>query len=231
MKRSTSPHVLSARLFASLATLLVSAIVPRAASAQSPDPAPILGRAAGLYEAAGAMCADFRQVLSVPLLDQEAEGRGRLCQRRPSFFSMRFREPAGDLVVVDGEHVWVYYPSRDPEQVLRFPLTAAADGRALDLHREFLEDAPEKYELEYRGTEDIDGVPTHRILLRPKRPARYREAVVWIEVARSLVRRIEVREENGSVRTIHLSGIELDPSIPEGTFSFTPPPGTRVITP
>jgi outer membrane lipoprotein carrier protein len=197
---------------------------------ESPEPAAIVLRAGELYSAAEAFCADFRQELHVPLLDQRAEGRGRLCQRRPNLFSMRFTEPQGDLVVVDGSSAWVYYPSRDPEQVLKAPVSGSGRDASIDFHREFLEDAEAKYEMEYRGLEEIEGLAVHRVLLRPRADTRYAEAELWIGASTPRVHRVEIREENGSIRRIHLYGIDLAPAIPEGTFSFVPPPGTRVIT-
>lgn len=217
------------RSFVTVGVLLP--VLATAAAGQAPEPLQVLERAAARYRQADALCADFRQELSVPLLDQRREGTGRLCQRQPNLFSMRFDEPAGDLVVVDGEHVWIYYPSRDAKQVLRGPLALSSDGTGLDFHREFLESPAETYEVRHDGMEMVDGTSAHRIVLRPRQDARYREAVVWIGGDDALLHRVEIREENGSIRTVHLRNITLDPDIPAGTFSFTPPPGTQVITP
>lgn len=207
-----------------LPVLLASALP---GEAQEPDPYAVLEEASERFASIGTLCSDFHQVLDVPLLGERREGGGRLCQRRPDLFSMRFQEPSGDLVVVDGEYAWVYTPSRDPEQVLRAPVTAV--GERLDFHGEFLESPRTKYDALPRGRDTVAGMPTHRILLRPREPARYREAEVWIGEDRFL-RQVQIREENGSVRTVTLTGFEVDRPVPDGTFSFTPPPGTRVVT-
>ncbi|HZD04352.1 MAG TPA: outer membrane lipoprotein carrier protein LolA, partial [Longimicrobiales bacterium] len=107
------------------------------AAAQEGDPWAVLEKAAERYAAVGTFCADFHQTLDVPLLGQTREGTGRLCQKPPDLFSMRFTDPPGDLVVVDGKNAWVYTPSRDPDQVLKAPASAA--GERLDFHREFLD--------------------------------------------------------------------------------------------
>lgn len=202
-------------------------VLPSRGSAQEADAYAVLERAAERYAAIRTFCADFHQVLDVPLLGQRREGTGRLCQRRPDLFSMRFTDPPGDLVVVDGENAWVYTPSRDPDQVLKAPASAA--GGRLDFHREFLESPRTRYEAEGQGTDTVAGTATRRILLRPREPDRYREAVVWID-GDGFLRQVEIREENGSVRTVTLTSLQVDPAVPEGTFSFTPPPGTRVVS-
>lgn len=215
-----------------LAVALAAGEAPAQEEAPAREKAPageLLEAVAERYRAAGSLCANFHQLLDVPLLDQRREGRGRLCQRRPNLFSMRFDDPEGDLIVVDGEHVWVYYPSRDPDQVVRASLDRAAGGGAIDLHREFLEDAAEKYRIGDEGTERIGGVRTRRLGLVPKGRARFERAVLWIDPARELLRRVRIHDENGSVRTLELSGIELGVAVPEGTFRFTPPANARVV--
>ncbi len=73
----------------------------------------IMRAAAERYQEVEALCADFTQHLVVPLLGDERTGEGQVCQARPNKFAMRFTQPDGDRVVIDGESVWVYYPSLD----------------------------------------------------------------------------------------------------------------------
>ncbi len=179
------------------------------------------------YASISSLCADFTQRLSVPLLRAERAGAGHLCQARPNLFAMRFSDPEGDLVVVDGESTWVYFPSNDPKQVLRTPVDRNTGGR--DFHREFLEDPEVKYDVTYEATEDVAGTATHRLRLVPKAPTTYRSAVLWIEQRAPVLRQIRIEEENGNRRTISLSDIAFDVTPPAGWFDFTPPPGVLVI--
>ena len=198
-----------------------------AASAQDvQDPYVVLDEASARFATIQSLCADFRQVLDVRLLQERREGTGRLCQERPGLFSMRFDDPAGDMVVVDGESAWMYTPSRDPNQVIRTKVSAAT--KRLDLHSEFLESPRERYVAEYEGADTVAGVQTTRILLRPRERTSYREAVVWIGPD-NLLRQVEIREENGSVRTVTLLTNEPGVDVPPATFRFSPPPGARVM--
>ena len=196
------------------------------AGAGSQAAAALLDRAAKLYGESSSLCAEFTQHLSVPLLGEEREGRGRLCQERPNRFAMRFSEPPGDAVVVDGTWVWVFAPSADATQVLRFPMARAPGG--FDFHREFLEDWAAKYQVSAEGPEAVGGRPAQRLRLVPRAGATYQAAVVWID-AEGVLRRIRVEEENGSVRTVTLTSVEIGAAPPAGWFSFTPPPGVQVI--
>lgn len=209
------------------ATALLLGWAPASAQQRpSPTARSLMESAAGRYDTVASVCADFVQTLSVPLLGEERSGRGRLCQAQPNRFAMRFTEPAGDAVVVDGTWVWVYYPSMDPKQVLRFPM--AQSPGSFDFHREFLQDFATKYDLTLEGSEQVTGRLAYRIRLVPKTAASYQSAVVWVE-ADGVLRQVRVEEENGSVRTVTLDRVVMGAQPPAGWFTFTPPPGAQVV--
>ena len=207
--------------------LLAAALVAAAAApARAQDRGMVLlQEASARYTPVATLCADFVQHLAVPLLEQERTARGRLCQSRPNLFAMRFTDPAGDLIVIDGTSFWYYLPSSDPRQAFRAPVERAGGQ---DFHREFLERPEQKYTAIYEGAETVDGASTHRLRLVPKTRQSYRAAVLWIEQGTSLLRQIRLEEENGNRRTITLSDIRFDVTPPVGFFVFTPPPGVLV---
>lgn len=215
-------------LVVTLVAVALGGVTPTPAAAQDRG-MEILQGASRRYAPVRSLCADVVQHLRVPLLDQEHTARGRLCQARPNLFGMRFTDPAGDLVVVDGQFMWYYTPSTDDQQVFKFPVAQGTRGQ--DFHREFLEDPELKYDVAYESADDLSGTQTHRLRLRPKQPTSYRSAVLWIEQSTSLLRVIRLEEENGNERTINLRNIEFDVAPPAGWFTFTPPPGVLVITP
>lgn len=201
--------------------------VPGGVRAQEGRALPILEASGARYEAAATVCADFSQTLTVPLLHQESHGTGRICQAQPDRFAMRFTDPEGDAVVMDGTFVWVYYKSQDPTTVLRFPVQEAPGG--FDLYREFLDRPAEKYTMTYVGTEKVAGRDAHHILLVPTKPTSYVAAEVWIDQSDHLLRKVKIEEENESIRTVDLSDVRLGAEVPDGWFTFTPPPGAHVL--
>lgn len=214
------------RLGVTLLGALALAVSPGAGAAQGRG-LEILHGSADRYESVETVCADFTQVLTVPLLRTERRGTGRLCQGRPNLFAMRFDDPAGDLIVVDGDFAWVYFPSTDERTVLKTSAERAAGGR--DFHREFLVDPELRYEVDYAGEEEVDGRAMHRIRMTPILPSSYRSAMIWIDRDGSVLRRVELEEENGNVRTITLSDVGFGEDPGEGWFSFTPPEGVLVM--
>ena len=195
--------------------------------AQENDPAlRALEGAAAHYRDVNAMCADFEQVIEVRLVRRTVESEGRVCQQRPNLFSMRFTDPEGDMVISDGANFWVYYPSIDEEQVMRQPV-AESPGRH-DFFREFLEDPASKYAAQDGGTEVVKGRECRVVSLAPRAGASYRGARLWLDVESHTIRRLELHEENGNLRTVTLSAVDLSPTLDPGLFTFEVPEGARV---
>jgi outer membrane lipoprotein-sorting protein len=205
------------------------AVAARPAAAQQERALRILDAAEARYAAARTVCSDFVQRLDVTLLKETRTGKGRLCRRQPDRFAMRFTEPPGDEVVVDGSAVWIYYRSVDSTQVMKYPVTDAPGG--YDFQRQFLADPASKYTVTYETRERVAGHMCHRIRLVPKQEMSFKSAVVWVDTSDSLLRQVRVEEENGSIRTLTLESVELDPKVPASWFTFTLPKGVRVISP
>lgn len=212
----------------SRAALLLALLAPVGVAGQAaPDPFAVIEAAGKAYRATPGMCADFTQRLSIPLLGQDRVGKGKLCTRQPGLFSMRYSDPAGDLLLADGTYMWMYNPSTDVKQVLRWRM--AEGPRGVDFHAEFLDAPRRKYRAEYKGRETVAGKAAHRVLLTPLQAAPYRQAEVWIDVAGSVLRQVVIREENGSTRTVTMTAV--DAAAPAASaFAFTPPSGAQVIT-
>ncbi|MFH1765115.1 MAG: outer membrane lipoprotein carrier protein LolA [Gemmatimonadota bacterium] len=198
-----------------------------AASRQEARALALLEEAGRRYREVQSFCADFEQQMVIPLLRETTRSKGVLCQERPNRLAMRFTDPAGDVVVADGQYFWVYFPSADAGQVLRFSMATRPGG--FDFQEEFLSEPGAKYELQYLGEETVGGRRTHLLSAVPRQPLTFTRARIWLDAERSLILRAEIGQENGSVRTVTLSSLRLNPSPDPERFRFTPPPGAQVI--
>lgn len=185
----------------------------------------ILRATARAYATTRSLRAEFEQQIRNPLLGRTTQSSGTLYQRQPDRFLMEFSDPAGDVIVSDGEYFWLYYPSVDERQVIRAP----RGPQGLDLHAQFIGDPVSRFDATSHGTESVRGRTAHVVTLVPRQPAGYRSLKVWIDADDHLVRRFELTEENGAVRRFELSDLVVNPSLPDRLFEFTPPPGTQVI--
>jgi len=171
--------------------------------------------------------ADFVQTLHVPLLNTDRTSTGKLYQRKPDRFLMRFTEPAGDVMVADGRHFWIYYPSSDRTQVVRTGI--AEGGEQADFQRQFLSNATARFVATLNGVETVAGRPAYALTLVPRRSSPYKVIRIWVDREDNLVRRFEMTEENDSVRRVELRNLKVNQPVSDALFTFTPPAGTQVI--
>jgi outer membrane lipoprotein carrier protein len=187
----------------------------------------ILERVERTYAGVKSMQADFVQDLRVPLLGTSQRSSGKIYQRRPDRFLMKFSDPAGDVIVADGRSFWMYYPSSDPKQVMK---TSIAQGtQQVDLHQQFLSDPTSRYNGTLDGMETVDGHRTHVLTLVPKQQSPVRKLRIWVDAADYSVRRFEMTEENESVRRIELRNLKRNVQLPDGLFAFSPPRGAQIF--
>ena len=207
--------------------LALTLLSPSRAAAQ--DAQAIIGRAARVYRSLASLQADFVQLIDNPMIDS-AESRGTLVQAGPAKLAMRFSDPSGEAIVIDGEHVWVYTPSTVPDQVMRLSVPSGGPVYGYNLLAWLLDRPAERYHPSYLKSERIDGRTTDAIQLIPAVPNMpFTKAVVWVDREDALPRRLEIHEESGATRTLSLSHIRVNQSVPASTFKFKVPSGVRVV--
>ena len=154
--------------------------------------------------------------------------RGRLYQRRPGYFAMRFTEPKDDRIVADGRHLWLYTPSTTPGQVIRsaIPGTGTTGPNLIG----FVEHPRERYDARYVHADSLSDEVVDVIALTPRaHDLPYSAATVWIARKDGLVRRIDIVETSGQRRTIILRNLAINQAVPAREFRFSPPAGSRVV--
>jgi outer membrane lipoprotein carrier protein len=202
-------------------------LLPAEDAEEAQSAAEILRRTEARADGIRTLEADFVQSVRVPLLNQTQNSAGRLFQRKPDRFLMRFSQPAGDVMVADGRYFWLYYPSSDRTQVIRTSI--AKGGGSVDLQRQFIGNATARFVPTLNRSETVDGHDTHVLTLVPRQASPYRILRIWVDKRDFTVRRFETTEENESVRRVELRNIRVNQPIADNVFVFTPPRGTQVF--
>jgi outer membrane lipoprotein carrier protein len=211
-----------------LPAVLLAALVA-AAPLQAQDAQAIIGRAAKVYRSLGSLRADFVQMIDNPMIDS-AQSKGTLVQAGPAKFAMRFSDPPGEAIVIDGQHVWVYTPSTVPGQVIRMKVPNGGAAYGYNLLAWFLDRPGERYKASYLRSERVSGGTADVIQLIPAVPdIPFEKAVIWLDRESALPRRLEIHEQSGATRTLDLARIRVNETVPAKTFSFKVPSGVRVV--
>jgi outer membrane lipoprotein carrier protein len=214
------------RLLVALALTLVTA---GSAQAQGQDAEAIVGRSSRVYRSLSSLTADFVQVIDNPMIDS-AESRGTLIQAGSAKLSMRFTDPPGEAVVIDGEHVWVYTPSTVPDQVLRLKAPSGGPVYGYNLLAWFLDRPAERYQAKYLREDKVGTRAVDVVELTPAVPdLPFERAVISLDRQDGLPRRLEITEKSGALRTLALSNLRVNRRIPDSTFEFKVPSGARVV--
>jgi outer membrane lipoprotein carrier protein len=167
------------------------------------------------------VAADFEQHVADPNKHADKVSRGTLALKAPRQFRWDVTEPYKQLIVADGEKVWIYDP--DLEQVTvraqgteeaHSPLTVLTDLSQLD--RDFV--ASEQGE--------HDGLTWLRLKSKDKEP-QFEYADLGFD-AQGLAR-MAFRDTLGNSTEIHFSHWQRNASLPATDFKFTPPKGVDVI--
>jgi outer membrane lipoprotein carrier protein len=200
-----------------------------AGTAQAQDAEAIVGRSSRVYRSLSSLTADFVQVIDNPMIDS-AESRGTLVQAGAAKLSMRFTDPPGEAVVIDGEHVWVYTPSTVPDQVLRLKAPSGGPVYGYNLLAWFLDRPAERYEAKYLREDKLGSRAVDVVELTPAVPdLPFERAVIWLDRQDGLPRRLEITEKSGALRSLALSNLRANSRVPDSTFEFKVPAGARVV--
>ncbi|CAN5837937.1 hypothetical protein BH24GEM1_BH24GEM1_21730 [soil metagenome] len=212
------------------ALLVVAALsVVAGTPVRAQDAQAIVGRSSKAYQSLASLSADFVQIVDNPMIDS-AESRGTLTQAGSAKLSMRFTDPPGEAVVIDGKHVWVYTPSTVPGQVLRLSVPSGGPVYGYNLLAWFLDRPAERYTAKYLRQERLGNRTLDVVELVPAVPnLPFDRAVLWLDREDALPRRLEITEQSGATRILALSNLRVNRKVPDETFRFQVPTGVRVV--
>jgi outer membrane lipoprotein carrier protein len=193
-------------------------------AAQTPGEA--LDKAARSYQALTSFSAEFSQVIDDPMLGKY-QSKGRLVQSGDGRLALRFSDPDGEMIVLDGRFVWMYLPSTEPGQVRKIPMSSLPDYFN---PRSLLDRPARRFEPSGLRREPLNGRTADVLTLTPKDAGiPFSEVTLWVDREDGLPRRLSFKERSGAVRTFTFSDVRANQRIPDRTFTFEVPPGVRIV--
>jgi outer membrane lipoprotein carrier protein len=209
---------------AALAGLALQA-VPLAAQGNARE---IVAEAARAYAGLSSLRAEFEQRIADSLIGT-FDSRGNLVQAGENRLAMRFSDPAGDAIVIDGRQVWVYTPSTSPGQVIRMPLPSGPTY-GFNVLSWILDRPAERYRMRFVRPDRIGGRAVDVVELVPiAAELPFSRALIWLDREDHLPRRLEITERRGGTRTITLSRIRTNEAVGTKDFAFDLPRGVRIV--
>jgi outer membrane lipoprotein carrier protein len=192
---------------------------PGAAAVEAPGVAPELLRE--FLAQTVTLQAHFSQVLLEADSAHAQASEGTFYLHRPQRFRWDYEAPAPQLVVADGEHLWLFDPDLEQVTVRRLDdglsdtpaMLLSGDGVLEDSFRlgaSYLEEGLDWVELAPRS-EAADF------------------AAVRVGFKDGLLASMELMDALGQTTVIRFSDVRVNPTLDPSLFQFTPPPGADVI--
>jgi outer membrane lipoprotein carrier protein len=192
----------------------------------------IIKRAVVAWSKVHSLRATFEQTVVNPITGSSLVSRGELQQRKPTRLAINFSDPAGDRIVADGKHVWVFLPSATPGQVIKMT-NADAGASNTDLIGQFLTTPRRRYSAVDAGADSVGGRRARVLVLTAKagEALPFTRAKVWVDAKDSLIRQFEATDGNGITRRVRLFTLIPNAVVKNSAFSFTVPQGVRIVEP
>ena len=154
--------------------------------------------------------------------------------KKPNMMRMEYilpAEMAGQVMVLDGKTLWMYYPAEN--QVITVEVPEIYQPFETD-PIEFIEEVLNNSETSLLGSEIIDGRSAYVIEMIPKETGEHffhEETIFWVDKVTWMPLRIEMYDnESKLVNTMEYKNVEINTGVPDSVFEFKIPEGAEVKT-
>jgi outer membrane lipoprotein carrier protein len=206
---------------------LLAAIVPRASlAAQELDA--IVRKVQERYDATRDFTADVTQEMTIVSLGKTTTAHGTVAFKRPGKMRWDLSQGEQQVIVADGETLWLYQPSE--KQVLKAPFDAAFRATTPISFLTGVGKIAQDFEVSVDPEDDKRSAEMH-LLLVPRRDSSG-VGKLRLTVARDSgeIRGAEIRDPFGNVSRLHFEHMQRNVGLKDDQFAFQVPPGVDVIS-
>ena len=170
---------------------------------------------------------EFTQTVTSPPKDGQA-GRTKTSSgsfefQRPGRFKFHYRKPFEQLIVADGQTLWLY--DADLNQVTQRTQSKALGSTPAALLASAPDLAALRADFALESAPEQDGLQW--VLARPKTPGGQLQSV-RVGFAGAQLAVLEIEDSFGQRSHIRFTGLQTNPSLPAATFHFQVPAGADV---
>jgi len=209
----------------SLPVLLALALAAGPAAAADAGLKDALARLQQRYESTRTLSADFRQSVESPTLASPLESRGTVAFEKPNRMRWDYAAPDPQLIVGDGETLWIYQP--DEKQVIKAPLGEAFQART---PISFLAGLG-RVERDFQASLERDEPARWVLRLVPRKDSGIGTLVLVVRKADAAVEEARITDPLGTTTRIAFANERRNVPLDAALFRFTPPPGVDVVRP
>jgi len=214
-----------------LSVLLLGSIPLRKALPDDKLPT-VIGGVSGRYGNAKGLTAEYtREAISKTMAtlgvsDRHDLAKGRLHFKPPHFLCLEQASPQEELLLTDGQILWWYIPLK--KEAYKYP--AEKFGHELRLLSDVfkgLKDTEDRYQITLKAISDT-GI--YHLILKPEPPWQELDHLeVIVSKGDFAIKQVDIYNNVGGLTRFLLSTWREKDRFRNGFFSFSPPPGTKII--
>jgi outer membrane lipoprotein carrier protein len=212
--------------------LCAALFLPPLAQAEQSGAADLASQVQKRYQKVQALSADYtrssRFVASGGQAASEVKAIGRLYWQRPLSLRMDQAEPKAEQVVTTPQGVWWVRPQRKRADL--YPMEQFTTGlQPLMDALGGLAKVDQDFNLEQPTPGETAAAGGPLLVLSPKKKrVDLKRLVLWFDAKEILLKGFRIISLVGDVTEYRLISLQVNPALPKGTFSYTPPAGFQV---
>jgi outer membrane lipoprotein carrier protein len=184
-----------------------------------------LDRLQSRYESTRTLTADFRQTIESPTLASPLESHGTVAFEKPNRMRWDYAAPEEQLIVGDGETLWIYQPA--DKQVIKAPLGEAFHATTPVTFLAGLG----RVERDFEPSLERDEAGRWVLKLVPRKDAGIGTLVLVVRKPDASIEEARITDPLGTTTRIAFSNERRNTRVDPTLFRFTPPSGVDVVKP
>lgn len=223
-----------------LALVTFASVQPSVWAQDEPTADELLARVQAFYDQTRTVQASFHQTYYLRLYDRYERSRGEVVFQKPGRMRWDYAAPNGKVIVSNGERLMIYEPP-DEDESRGQGFESRVDQNELPAAFAFLTGSGRLADLFSVRSLDAsrNGFSEGHVLeLRPSEPSPHYERILFYvamvgegEALAAVVRRVLIVDASGNRNRFDFSNLRFNRSVPDSTFDYRFPSGTRRIQP
>ena len=204
----------------------LAALVPRAGLAAA-DLDAIVRKVQERYDSTRDFTADVTQEMTIASLGKTTAAHGTMAFKRPGKMRWDLSQGEEQVIIADGETLWLYQPSE--KQVLKAPFDAAFRATTPISFLTGVGKIAQDFDVSLDGGDAKDGV-LHLMLVPRRDSASMGKLRLTVARDSGEIRGAEIHDPLGNVSRLRFEHIKRNVGLSDDQFTFQVPPGVDVIS-
>ncbi|MBU1003112.1 MAG: outer membrane lipoprotein carrier protein LolA [Proteobacteria bacterium] len=191
--------------------------------ARAADVAALTASMQARYESLESFSAAFNQEMLNAASKETQLRKGTIVFRQPGLIRWETTEPEPELLVVGSQEVWSHFPLE--KAAYKYTVAQVLSSKTVLRFISGKANLQDDFWVTSLGREE----GLEKLELIPKEPEpEMVQAYLWLTPQHSLLQKVQIRDFFGNENTVTLTGIVMNPDLPDSAFRFAPPPETQI---